>query len=1720
MKHKKMIAAAGAFCIFLQILFPVYAQVYDHTSGITEYNADISDFESAEYSETDGAKLKGGEKAEYNVFLPFDSNSITIGYETTENTAIKISAEGIISESALFAEENTVDIAFGKVLRSGDCSLEIECGADVNIKSMRFKKVERKTASPGVRNETSFSEYEEALRDAVILNVNSPIIKVDNAKRYTDYSDVTRTPVRIGEKTFLPVNTLARILGYYYEFDKDNGWLLLRNDNFEYVLKNGAAYTKKGSGSYEAAENILNEDMLLVEYFADAAERTTVKIDDYIIIGYKNLVKKIVSGYMDEIKSEFADYIDKNSGGNTYHVSKAENASDSGGGTAENPFATIGKAASVAKAGDTVVIHEGTYRETLRPSSSGEAAKPITFKAADGEKPVISALEPIGEITGSDGNITEYTPGWYLGDGRNQVFYNGKAIAEARHPNSGTAQKDYFNQLNLSSLWPTMGDIRVQKDGIALSDDDLNQPEDYWNGATLISFNGRAWSLAASKVEKSEPGKLTLTDMCERFWFDDESADGDWGFITGTKNAIDVPGEWYWGADKKLYIYLPENINASGLEGKRRQATINLRNRKYINIENIDTIGGGMILNSTEMCVINGGNHKYVGHYTYTKDQQYGYISDANKFSQTGSPMSGELGIYMGGNSDAVINTHIEYSAGSGIYATGKYGLIENNLIEDCGYMGGYMGGIFMTSADGSNTKSSVTKQRGGFGIYNNTVRRAGRSVFEMASTENPWWNTYGMEPFMASEVAYNDFSDSSITARDTGIVYIHGIMLGTDRKRFTFHNNTLWNSWSGYTGNMGIYFDNWSQQGEAYNNIVFYTDKNIPCSEVFVQPNGGFKDSFSSVDEWNNVSLGYLPGGKQSLKTEDFPENRTFASGCNPSFEKNMNNFDVEDSRCSAVSAKLYSAKLHNGAAVMENAESRAEFDGLDFGEDKNAVRITYYGDKYGEAAAFELAVGESYEKSEKRSVNLVSAAACENQLDSYEVVLPVKGGAKNLYITKKGGGIIKISGVEPIKIDAEEYEGYAGGIVYAANYSEAQNTRENFGKLYGGKPTGKKMLVNNTYGGTVLKFDNVYVAEDADYFAFSAGTTAEYSGGIIKVYIDNADGEYICAAEINKESWTDYTPQTVKLNNTLKSGLYTVRIEFCGSNTTSDFWWFSFIEKNDIFAFPECERSLPAVLCSKTNSSEVSTSGNYIGSLNGDTYVVFKDIDFGDDSISEIKVKMGVSPDYAGAEVSIWEVDGYDDLTDISSKNGVLSSSAEAQKIGSFNAASTGGFVNWGNFTAKLSKPLTGKKTVVFTFSKFASGCLKSVAFSAENKISAYNTIEMENADIVKPSGSGWAETYYKQDAENNWCIGEKGAYAVFRDVDFGSVGASSMFFEYAYIAGGSLKTSFAVWVADELADESTVIESVGGGDVYTRTAEGEQIKHQLSDSTSLAFIHAETCTNWKKSTAKTVCTNVTKKLTGKHTIIVVIGDYPSFLYNIRFSEEAIKKYAYTDVLGIQNYERAEGIGISSMQNCFTSLDANEEIVWKNVYFGSGEENLKLKITAAAQKEYAGHAVTVLIDSEKAAEFVLPDTGGWYEFEEFTENVPFKVGGYHDVSVKFHALGTGSLRSVVFERVGYEINRRIENDSIVVSLENNPLSEIGLDISGKEVLCAAVYEKTGTVMKLESVYSKNALADKTEIILDKPTESGSYVIKVFLFEDAQNFAPVTAAAEYTEEF
>jgi len=94
------------------------------------------------------------------------------------------------------------------------------------------------------------------------------------------------------------------------------------------------------------------------------------------------------------------------------HVNQNDsNALDSNDGSAEAPFRTINAAAQAATVGDRILVHGGTYRETIKPARGGESAdKMISYETFGDDEVFVKASVVATDFVKSEG--------WILSIGR------------------------------------------------------------------------------------------------------------------------------------------------------------------------------------------------------------------------------------------------------------------------------------------------------------------------------------------------------------------------------------------------------------------------------------------------------------------------------------------------------------------------------------------------------------------------------------------------------------------------------------------------------------------------------------------------------------------------------------------------------------------------------------------------------------------------------------------------------------------------------------------------------------------------------------------------------------------------------------------------------------------------------------------------------------------------------------------------------------------------------------------------------------------------------------------------------------------------------------------------------------------------------------------------------------------------------------------------------
>jgi PA14 domain/Right handed beta helix region len=474
-------------------------------------------------------------------------------------------------------------------------------------------------------------------------------------------------------------------------------------------------------------------------------------------------------------------------GANTLVV--AITGSDSNPGTLEKPFKTVQKCADVALPGFTCAIRAGTYRETVRPANSGLGDKRIVFQSFPGETALISGADVVTGWTTFQGSIQKASlpANSDLGEGKNQVFVDGRMMLEARFPNAG-----------LDLLHPKLGGFKQPSgSGVTWTIAAPNLPSNV-TGAKINFLPGPMWVIETGKIDSSSAASFTFSSpggqMVERPSFDPklfEPREGNPYFIWGQLALLDSPGEWFL-KDQALYLEpLTADLKAHVVEIKRRPLAFDLKDRSFITLQNLHvfaaTISTGDPQNpgatTSSNIVLDGIHVRYPSHYTFvTPGQSWGAGLDT--------------GIVLVGNNHSLKNSSIAFSAGNGVTLGGTNHSLSNNVIHDVDYTMTDAAAVF-TGLYGAGSSGHL--------IEGNTFYDTARSVLVHRATtklkilRNHLYNgglltnDLGMTYTFQSdgggtEIAYNLVHDNFAPSESMGIYLDNG------SKNYLVHHNIVWN--------------------------------------------------------------------------------------------------------------------------------------------------------------------------------------------------------------------------------------------------------------------------------------------------------------------------------------------------------------------------------------------------------------------------------------------------------------------------------------------------------------------------------------------------------------------------------------------------------------------------------------------------------------------------------------------------------------------------------------------------------------------------------------------------------------------------------------------------------------------------------------------------------------------------------------------------------------
>jgi thioredoxin-like negative regulator of GroEL len=317
----------------------------------------------------------------------------------------------------------------------------------------------------------------------------------------------------------------------------------------------------------------------------------------------------------------------------------APNGSDTGPGTKERPFATLGRARDAVRAlkqkgalpdgGVTLHLREGEYRlgETfqLTEEDSGTAQTPIVYRAYQGEQARVTGgvqvqgFEPVrdaailarlpeearGKVLQLDlkaNGITQFgelKPHGFGSDGQPimELFFDGKPMQPARWPNEGFVQTGKVT--DPKSTFEYQGD-RPKRWG---------QARDVW----MYGYWYWLWADAALGVDSIDTNTRRLK---AKFTPNYGIREGQPYFYYNLLEEIDVPGEWYLDrAAGILYFYPPADPAKATVQLSLLDAPL----VQMDGVSQVTLLGLAFELGRGTGIEINGGDHCLVAGCTVRK---------------------------------------------------------------------------------------------------------------------------------------------------------------------------------------------------------------------------------------------------------------------------------------------------------------------------------------------------------------------------------------------------------------------------------------------------------------------------------------------------------------------------------------------------------------------------------------------------------------------------------------------------------------------------------------------------------------------------------------------------------------------------------------------------------------------------------------------------------------------------------------------------------------------------------------------------------------------------------------------------------------------------------------------------------------------------------------------------------------------------------------------
>lgn len=406
-----------------------------------------------------------------------------------------------------------------------------------------------------------------------------------------------------------------------------------------------------------------------------------------------------------------------------FHV--ATDGSDDNPGTEAEPFATLERARDAVReikqagplpeGGVTVFVRGGQYeiRETLAlgPEDSGTAEAPVTYRAYEGERPVLVGGRAITGWEVHEGEVLRADVGaqGFEGIHFRQLLCNGERQHLARYPDhdaadpvaGGWAYADGTPIPMYQSIPDEPRNVFQYREEDAR---DWARPEE----AEVMVFPRYNWWNNIIRIASLDRETRTITLAGDASY---PIRPGDRYWVQNVREELDAPGEWYLDRETwTLYFWPPEGADPATMNVvapvvrtivQMAEGTAHIIFRGFV-FECAE--GTAIVLNGTSNCLIAGCTIRNVGDYdgsgvSINGGWRNGVAGcDIHHVGRNGVNLSGgdNETLEPGGNyadNNYMHHTGVYYKQGVGVSVTGVGNRASHNLIHDCPRFGIVWGG-------------------------------------------------------------------------------------------------------------------------------------------------------------------------------------------------------------------------------------------------------------------------------------------------------------------------------------------------------------------------------------------------------------------------------------------------------------------------------------------------------------------------------------------------------------------------------------------------------------------------------------------------------------------------------------------------------------------------------------------------------------------------------------------------------------------------------------------------------------------------------------------------------------------------------------------------------------------------------------------------------------------------------------------------------------------